>query len=246
MRGEIMRWIICLAFVLFNSIGIFAQATFNTENDFLVALDKANNLNWFLQSSPYRTINTGEIVLNFKGEKVGKQLNSYKTVLEFDKKTGIHAIHETSKNSVRENYESIVISGKNSKYFERNDNKDWRQMERLSKNVGGTLALPTSREYKKIQESPETNQTTVNYNYLGKEEINNQIADVYVTVERYSGKNVRTQTKRFWFAPNGKILKLDLEIIIESDGGFSRSHYTQTWEADENIKIEAPKLLVAQ
>ncbi len=243
-----MKWIFCLAFVLGNIISILAQTADDTENRFLAALDRANDQSWFLQSSPYRTIQTGEITLKFKDKDSVTQLSSYKTVSEKDKKIGEHIVYELSKNSVKEKYESITIYIKYGKYFERKDDGDWMQVENLSKNVGGNLALGTSKEYKKIQEASETNQTTVDYKYLGNEEIKNQPADAFMTIEKRaqtSRKGIRTTTKKFWFAQDGKTLKMDWEIIIEDGNDFSRSHYTQTWETDENIKIEAPVISVA-
>lgn len=242
-----MRWIFCLAFILFNSVGIFAQSIVNIENQFLAALDKAS-LNWFSYSSPYRTIQTGEITLNFKNENLDRQLSSYKIVLEIDKKIGIHAIYEVSKNSVKGKYESVNIAGKYGKFFERNEEDgSWLQVDKLSK-MFGSSSLPSSREYKKIRELSETNQTTVDYKYLGNEKINHQTTNVYMTIIKRtenSGKNT-THVRKFWFAQDGKILKSDLEITIESEGGISRSQYIQTWETDENIKIQAPELSVAQ
>ncbi len=243
-----MKSITCLAFILFSIINTFSQETAITEDEFLAVLAKANKPSWEMKSSPYKITLISEIVLKFKQDDFDRPLSSFKTVLEKDGKFASHYVYELSKNSLKEKFESVQIRGN---YFERKDDGNWMQISKPSK-ILVLLALPSPRKYKDTEKSSEAHGRSIEYKYLGKEEITNQIADVYMTTENSTkgepsgNKIITSEIRKFWFAQDGEILKLDVKIKIDSNGNTSHTHNIQTWEADENIRIETPISPVAQ
>ena len=89
----------------------------------------------------------------------------------------------------------------------------------------------------------------IEYKYLGTEKLNNQTASVYTAIKKESRtdstpskEQLSTTITKYWFAPDGSILKSEMQRESQSGEAIYRTLLTQIWESDSKIKIEAPNL----
>jgi len=86
-------------------------------------------------------------------------------------------------------------------------------------------------------------ETTVEYQYIGRENIGNEVADLYriktVTKDKINDRQVTsTRTESFWFSADGLFLKIEDELVRDNLGLILQTVYE--YQYDPKIKIEAP------
>jgi len=246
-----MKKIICLALILLSVFSVFGQTEkIITEVQFITVLESAEKQSWESMSYPYRITYIQEIIFDFKGKTTPFQL--IKSILEKDKNRQSHYSSELTGHSgltgklVNWKYESI--SSGRGKFFERNDDGNWFEVPKLTKLVVIAAFSPLKTRSNPVN-LPNITENSIEYKYLGNEQINNQKTDIYASFEKYkkvetSGAIIlRIETKKYWINKDGAILKLDFNYKIDNGGNISNTHVIQSWEKlDPFFEIKIPEL----
>jgi hypothetical protein len=158
---------------------------------------------------------------------------SSKSTFEYASPTVSRSVYETSFGDKKSKTESIR---QGEKIYTRKDGESWKE--------GVFTAKSRTAKTPSVADSADSQ---IEYKFLGSESLNNQAADVYAKIVKTkrlepSGsqeEKITTSTTKYWFSKEGFLLKLDM--VMESCTGEKtvRTLLTQSWEFDENIKIDA-------
>lgn len=246
-----MGKLIFLALILFGCFSVFAQTERTiTEEDFANVVKGAEKSDFRLYLSPYRLNCDTEIILDFKDGKKFVQLIKFS--VEQDKNGRHHYISELSGYSLEkskpDNWKYETVSSDRGKIFERKDDGDWYQVSKRTKD-GGCMGLSLHKHIPDEADSPNIIAKSVEYKYLGSEEINSEPANIYARFEKYtlvenSGRIIsKSFISKGWFRNDGLMIKSELEIQIDNKGNKSITHSVQTWEKlAPRFEIKIPKL----
>jgi hypothetical protein len=154
-----------------------------------------------------------------------------KSITEYASPTVSRFTHESNFGSKNSKNEAITIGNK--KYI-RKGNEAWREgtFENNSQPINESINADSQFEYR----------------FLGTEQINAQTANVYAKIEKRkrtdsaNKETFSTITNKYWLGENGMILKSDMEMESPTGEAIQHSRVTKIWEADPNIRIEAPKV----
>lgn len=240
-----MKKILCLAFVLFTAIGVFAQEKTIQKAEF----DKMYNASVrVLSSKPHREIvtDTNETIYPHK-----HQSNNSSKVYPTHKSTtngttevlpsvGWHSIKEESSHSGNKKTEQITIGGKE---YTREADEKWE--------VKAVKVAVKTKSTSKSENTINSIDKYTEYKFLGNEKLGNQNTKVYLiivknrpTKSEYSVKSVFNNTSKYWFGKDGILLKKEIKGEWSEVGKppVLITHKIQVNELDPKIKIKAPKI----
>lgn len=227
-----MKKFICLAFILFGTIGVFAQEAEKTIEKSEFDTVSINSYRKFAGQSYRQTEVSQDILASPNQNKL-----SYKFITEFASAArGSRSIQELYSMAIKKRTETIRIGGK---IYTRTDDGEWTKKT-------PEISPKTESKLKMVEEQ-------IEYKSLGTEKLDNQNTSVYAKVQKQklineSNKSEMfvTITTKYWFGEDGGRIKEEAqaERRIKSEKSPSESVFRNlrvtVWELDPNIKIEAP------
>ena len=231
-----MKKIFCIALTLFASVVAFTQEKTIEQVEF----DKVykNSFRW-TANQPRRETRTEETVFevfpptNSTGLPAvtpSPRKTYIKSITEFQSGKS-HSIFESNSESLSLRRETIMNRGK---IYTKEENGNWREEVFAAK--------------PKPEATTRTKDVEVEYKYLGDEIMNNQKASIYAKIEtgklvslKNNQKSLLTNTTKYWFGEDGKLMMTESVRKIQSDRTMITSQSATKYETDPNIKIEAPK-----
>lgn len=225
-----MKKLFCLAFILFGTIGIFAQEKPIEKSEFDTV--SINSMRKFAGQSYRQTEVFQDILTSSKQNKLSSKL-----IMEFASATrGSRSISEFDSSTIKNRTETIRIGDK---IYTRINDGEWTEGKR-------EVRPKTESKLKKVEEQ-------IEYKSLGTEKSGNQNASVYAKIQKQKLVNESnksevfvTTTTKYWFGEDGGRLKEEAqtERRIKSEKSpseaVSSSFKVTVWELDPSIKIEAP------
>ncbi len=236
-----MKKIFCLAFVLFTSIGVFAQEKTIQKAEFRKIYDASVRL---LSTKARRVINTdtNEMHIHYSNtsSKPYRVIRSTsKGVIKVLPGVGSHSINEANLPAGNKKTEQITIGGK--QYTREADGK-WE--------VKAVKAADKPKSTSKLEKTISSIDKYTEYKFIGTEKLGNQNTKVYLVIVKnrpvkseYSSKSVVNGTRKFWFGKDGILSKSEVKMEW-SDAGkpLLITHDIKVTELDPKIKITAPKV----
>jgi hypothetical protein len=225
-----MKTILCLAMILFAHIGVSAQEKSITQPEF-DAVYKTSFEKW--KGKTYRMAFTAQSTVEGKPEAghLSKSIN------EFASSTVSRSVMESTLNSKTSRIEAIRIDDKT---YRRTGDGKWQE---------GVYQPYSPKPENKPDGATNQEDGQIEYKYLGTEKLNNQTANVYSVIKKFKGVNsstkkeyISTTATKYWFAEDGSILRLNMEMKSRDGIANLSFTHTSTWELDPNIKIQAPNL----
>jgi hypothetical protein len=221
-----MKIVLCLTLFLFGFTCVFAQQKTISQAEFDTAISNNAPDKW--REKSYRLTITSESRME------GRPQSNYltKSITEYASPTLSRFTHESNFGSKNSKNEAITIGNK--KYI-RKGNEAWREgkFENNSQPINESTKADSQFEYR----------------FLGTEQINAQTAYLYAKIEKRKRTDSATNketfstiTNKYWLGENGMILKSDMEMESRTGEAIQHSRVTQIWEADANIRIEAPRV----
>jgi hypothetical protein len=233
-----MKKILCLAFVLFSSIGISAQEKTIQQAEF-ETINKSSSL--LLSGKAYRIIRTVQSSVeiipqtnasNNSTKTVPPSNISIKSITEFVPSVGFHSVYEFNSSSLNTKKEVIGIGGKT---YTREGNGEWGEV------TAPKVATRSKRTTTNIDKQ-------IEYKSIGSEKLGNQNTNIYAKIERSklinstdNRESISSTTTKYWYGEDGRLLKRERKREIRNERMISKFNSTIVFELDPNIKIEAPK-----
>jgi hypothetical protein len=236
-----MKKILCLAFVFFTAIGVFAQEKTVQKAEFRKIYDASVRL---LSTKARRVINTdtNEMHIHYSNtsSKPYRVIRSTsKGVIKVLPGVGSHSINEANLPAGNKKTEQITIGGK--QYTREGDGK-W--------DVEAVKGVAKAKSTSKSENTTSSIDKYTEYKFLGNEKLGNQDTKVYLVIVKnrpvkseFTSQAVLNKTIKYWFGKDGILLK------NESKGEWSDAgkpllitHDIKVTELDPKIKIKAPAL----
>jgi hypothetical protein len=233
-----MTKILCLTFVLFASVNVFAQEKTIQRAEFETITRSSSRL---MAGKPRRIIRTQQStveiapqtnVSNASAKSLPPSTILVKSVTEVLPEVGFRSIYEFNSSSKNIKKEIIKVAGKT---YTREGNGEWTE----------TFSEITSK-----RESAARNIVNqVEYKSFGSDRLGNQNTSIYAKIERSKFTNpsdnresISSTTTKYWYGEDGRLLKRERTREIRNGKMISKFNSTTVFELDPNIKIEAPKL----
>lgn len=240
-----MKKILCLAFVLFTAIGVFAQEKTIQKAEFNKIRIASVRM---LSSKAHREIvtDTNETIYPHKHQSniSSKVYPTHKSVTngttEILPGVGWHSIKEESSHSGNKKTEQITIGGK---AYTREGNEKWK--------VKAVKVAVKAKSTSKSENAISSIDEYTEYKFIGTEKLGNQNTKVYLVIiknrpikSKYSIKSVVNGTSKYWFGKDGMLLKEEIKREYSETGKppVLITEYIKVNELDPKIKIKAPKL----
>ena len=233
-----MTKILCLTFVLFASVNVFAQEKTIQRAEFETITRSSSRL---MAGKPRRIIRTQQStveiapqtnVSNASAKSLPPSTISVKSVTEVLPEVGFRSIYEFNSSSKNIKKEIIKVAGKT---YTREGNGEWTETfsEITSKRESAARNIVNQVEYKSV----------------GSDRLGNQNTSIYAKIERSKFTNpsanresISSTTTKYWYGEDGRLLKRERTREIRNGKMISKFNSTTVFELDPNIKIEAPKL----
>jgi len=236
-----MKKFICLAFILFAAIGIFAQDAQEKPIE-KSEFDKIslNSFRKFAGQSYRQTeVVTGVLESILPSPIEDKRQNNFssKSITEFSfADRGSRTIYEFDSSTFKKKTETIRVGNK---IYIRIDEGEWAEEK-------PDIRQKFENKLKMIEEK-------IEYKSLGTEKLDSQNTSVYAKIQKQKLVNESnksemsvTVTTKYWFGEDGGKLKEEVQRESHVKSGkstietISNSLGVTIWELDPGIKIEAP------
>jgi hypothetical protein len=234
-----MKKILCLAFVLFASIGVFAQEKTIQQAEFETISRSSSQL---LSGKPLRIIRTVQSTVEVipqtnPSDNSTKTLPSsnisIKSTTEFLPSVGFHTVYEFNSSSKNTKKETIRIGDKT---YTREGTEEWIEL------AAAQVATKSKSTARKIDNQ-------IEYKLIGSDKLDNQNTNVYAKIEKSklinsidNQESFASTTTKYWYGEDGRLLKRERKREIRHGRMISKFNSTIVFEVAPNIKIEAPKL----
>lgn len=218
-----MKTILCLL-ILAGFSAVYGQEKPVQPSEFETIIKNASEI---LKTKPHRMIVTQTSLVNGKPQE-SSSLKSIVQVAGTDKRHSVREYKSAAKNVKRE-----YIKFGEKTYFRENDGQ-WTQ----SRNENN----PSQGNLKTLSEESQ-------YQFLGKEMLNNQSVSVYrrmrtaTRIDVSNNEEIQsTETVKYWFDANGMLLKRESERENRRGGKVFNFKTVATFDYDGNIQIVAPQV----
>jgi hypothetical protein len=246
-----MKKIVCLTFVLFTSIGVFAQDKTIQKAEFDKMLSTSLRL---LSRKAHRiieTYNTQSFWLQKSRSNNSPPvvMLSSKNITEILPSVGRHSIYESNSRLGKTKREFFSVG---EKQYTREGEGAWlgRIIKGAAKSQFQSHALNPLDSSEKYKE----------YKFLGNEKLDNQNTKVYLVIRKTQPATPKTNrpanskiypavkdgTCKYWFGKDGILLKSECKTefysVPRESSPLVITHSIKLYELDPKIKITAPKI----